>query len=426
MARNRLGLGIGVVLAVGMGIVACADDDPVNTGPDTSPDASLEAGRPETGTSDAGTDASEPDTGPKDGGKDADADADADLPPQPGVVSNLTATADTHVSVTLTWTAPPDYTGKGTVAHYDIRWSATPITTEAEFLAATAITTPPEPQAPGTEETVIIDGLTPETQYYVALRAQYDNDAYGPMSNVVTVSTKARARLLFSEVEPANTAASGGDFVELVVTKAGFAGGLHVLSGSASPLHTFAPFEVQVGDRIVVHLSGLPGPAGFAQEDATKNKASSTAANATASVYDIYSAVTDLPIAVGSVGVSELPAEALFNTPNAVQDVVLWADRSAADPTTMDPHLPHVFLFLVGSYHRYWPSPAADAGEWEMLEDPCVLWPHSVDTSGDAVPACGGTGAGFSEGESIQRTGTTDTNSAADFTIAPHTRGLAN
>lgn len=421
MARNRFGLGIGIVLAVGMGIVACADDDPVDPGP--SPDAGLEAARPDGGTTDAGQDSGEPDTGAKDAGK----DADAYVPPQPGVVSDLAGAGETHVSVKITWTAPPDYTGKGTVARYDIRWSTTPITTEAELLAATAVATPPEPVAPGTEQTALIDGLTAETQYYVALRTQYDNDAYGPMSNVATVSTKARAKFLVSEIAPANSAAAGGDFVELVVTKAGFAGGLDVLSGYMMPLHTFAPLDVQVGDRFVIHASGLPGPAGFAQEDATKNKASSTAANASANVYDIYSAVTDLPIAVGSAAVSEPPPAngSLLSTPNLVQDLVPYADRSVASTDQFDPHLPYVYLFLVGDMDGSWPF-ALTQDEWTTLEDPCRIWVDAVNTSGDDAPACGGAGAGFSEGESIQRTGTTDTNTAADFTIAPHTRGLPN
>jgi hypothetical protein len=312
------------------------------------------------------------------------------------------------------------------VARYDIRWSTTPITTEAELLAATAVATPPDPVAPGAEQSAVIDGLTAETQYYVALRAQYDNDAYGPMSNVVTASTKARANLLISEIAPANTTAQGGDFVELVVTKAGFAGGLHLILSSVSSLHTFAPFDVQVGDRIVVHTSGLPGPTGFAQEDATKDKASSTAANASANVYDIYSTVTDLPIAVGSVAVSELTVDGLLaGTPGAVQDLVLYADRSVSNTDTIDPHLPYILLYYVGRQGGYWPLSITDE-QWANLEDPCLLWPDTVDTSGDAPPVCGGTGAGLSEGESLQRKGTTDTNTAADFTIAPHTRALPN
>ena len=420
MARNRLGLGIGVVLAVGMGIVACADDDPVNTGPDTSPDASLEAGRPETGTSDAGTDASEPDTGPKDGGKDADADADADLPPQPGVVSNLTATADTHVSVTLTWTAPPDYTGKGTVAHYDIRWSATPITTEAEFLAATAITTPPEPQAPGTEETVIIDGLTPETQYYVALRATFEDGTAGPISNVVTLTTKPRAMFRISEVAPANSAATGGDFVELVAVEAGSAAGLQIFSSISSPLYTLGPLDVQFGDRIVIHTSGLPGPAGFVQEDTTSNKASSTAANASADAYDVYSAVTDLPITAGAIFIAD---GELLNNPDAVQDMVPYASRTPVE--SFETYAPAIFGFMFGHGLGRWVF-SVHPDEWES-SNYCAAFLDVVNASGNEPPDCGGPPGTVTDGRSIQLTNVyLDTNTPGDFTVAPQTRGAPN
>ncbi len=425
MARNRFALGFGIVLAVGMGIVACADDEVADGGPDAGPDSSVEAGTRDSGATEGGED-SGTDAGPKDAGTDAkDADADADLPPAPGVVSDLAGVAETHKRIKITWTAPPDYTGKGTVAHYDLRWSATPITTEAEFLAATAVATAPPPEAPGTLQMAILEGLTPETQYYVALRAQYDDDAYGPLSNVVDVSTKARAQLLITEIAPANTAANGGDFVELVATKAGFAGDLEVIVGFMMPLHKLAPLDVQLGDRIVIHASGLPGPTGFAQEDATKNKGSSTAPNASATSYDVYSAVADLPVAVGAVAVTD--EGNVLADPTLITDLVLYSDRSISSAQEAEPHQPSTILYAAGDFGGSWPlTVTQDFWADPETADFCQVWVDAVNGSGDAAPACGGAAGTLTDGRSIQRMGTTDTNSAADFTVAAQTRGTAN
>ncbi|MDF2693236.1 MAG: hypothetical protein K0S65_1619 [Labilithrix sp.] len=303
MARNRIGLALGVVVALGLGIVACSDDEPADAGPDSSADASDDGGKNDGGSTDAGPEDTGPaDTGPKDA--DADPDADADAGPIPGLVTDLAGTTDTFNSVKLTWTAPSDYTGSGTVVRYDIRWSTTPITTDAEFLAGD-VATPPTPVAPGGAQTTTIEGLTPATQYYVALRAQYDNDGYGPRSQTVTVTTKGRAKFLITEVAPHNTAASGGDFVELVATRAGLATGLIVYTGYNEVLHTFAPLEVQIGDRIVVHASGLPGPTGYVQEDTANSKTASTSTYASANAYDVYSDRADVIDSMGTIMVAE-------------------------------------------------------------------------------------------------------------------------
>jgi hypothetical protein len=427
MARIRIGLALGIAVALGMGIVACSDDEPADAGLDAA-DASGDGGKKDDGSSDTGPeDAAPAETGPKDGGKDADADtdADADAGPTPGLVTDFAGTAETHTAVKLTWTAPLDYTGSGAVARYDIRWSTTPITTDAEFFAGTEVATPPAPQAPGGAETTTIEGLTPETQYYVALRAQYDNDGYGPRSQTVIVTTKARAKFLVAEIAPHNAAASGGDFVELVATTAGFAGGLTVSSGYASPLYAFAPFDVQVGDRIVVHASGLPGPTGYAQEDAAKSKTVSTSTYASANAYDVYSDSSNLPDTMGTIVVAE-PGDILAEM-GLIQDMGPYSDRSQTDtPDTLTLEEKFaMFAVFAGIQTNEWPT-TFTLDELETLESVCEVSVDLLNASENATPACGGAAGTLTDGRSFQRTGTTDTNSSADFTVAPQTRGAAN
>ncbi len=413
---NRFGMGVGIMLAASLAAAACTDDTPPDN---VTPDSGVDSGQREAAAE--GDSGSDPDSG---------ADADAKAPALPGVVSDLAATGDTHTSLALKWTAPPDDTGKGTVAGYEIRYSATPITTEAEFLAAIELEELPDPEAPGKSQTAIIYDLGIETEYYVALRAKYDGGENGPLSNVAKGTTKARATFLISEVAPANTAATGGDFIELVATKAGFAGGLTVSGWTIAAIHTLGPLDVAVGDRIVVHLSGLPGPTGFVQEDESKSKTSSTAAHASANAFDVYSALADLPV-VGQVLAVHEPDTAdgarWDISAELNQDNVAYFDRSTA--VVSDDVGAPIIGTAVMDLLELWLTPLTGQELFDMANDPttnaCDCYVGSIDASGTTT-ACGGTPAGLTDGKSIQRTGTTDTNTSADFTVKNQTRGAAN
>ena len=423
MRINRLQLGLACLLAVGVA-AACTDDEAAGDLPDGAVNGS-DGGAPRPGDGeDAGS--KDADTDPRSSGDaaaDADADADADAAPLPGVVTDLVAVAETHASVKLTWTAPPDNSGTGPVAHYEIRYATTPITTEADFLAATALETPPAAEAPGSVQTTILEKLAGETQHYVALRAQYDDESYGPLSNVATATTKPRATFLISEIAAVSSAANGGDFIELVATKAGFAGGLDVCDGgndaflgnvSFRSIHTLGAVEVALGDRIVVHLSGLPGPAGFVQEDGTKSKTSSTAAFASAGAYDVYSASTDL-YGLGAIAIVD---------GDAIQDGVAYSDRTHALPDEVFFRGFWGFIGLQESGH--WQFSLTERDQWYAAAEAETLCPVLLETanaSGDTPGDCGGTAATMTDGRSLQRTGTVDTNGPADFTVAPQTRG---
>ncbi len=425
MIRHRFGLGLAITLAMGMSIAACGDDEPLGDGAGVEVDAAVpETGRADTGSSDGGAgDSGGHDTGTKDAGPkdaDADAEADADAPgPAPGTVTDLAGTVETHATVKITWTAPPE-PDDGVVAAYEVRYSTSPITTPASFLLATQFAAVPLPEAPGTAETVSLTGLAPKTQYYVALRATFEDGTAGPISNVVTLTTKPRAMFRISEVAPANSAATGGDFVELVAVEAGSAAGLQIFSSISSPLYTLGPLDVQFGDRIVIHTSGLPGPAGFVQEDTTSNKASSTAANASADAYDVYSAVTDLPITAGAIFIAD---GELLNNPDAVQDMVPYASRTPVE--SFETYAPAIFGFMFGHGLGRWVF-SVHPDEWES-SNYCAAFLDVVNASGNEPPDCGGPPGTVTDGRSIQLTNVyLDTNTPGDFTVAPQTRGAPN
>lgn len=406
--RNRFKLGLGAALLTGAWMVACGGDDETPESVDAAADAAPGTTSEDGAIPDALPD-SRDDGGQKDAGSDSNDPADArpdvwGLPP--GTIIDLTGTAESHVSVNLAWTSPP-----GTTSEYDVRYATTAITTEAEFLAATTAT-PPAPLPTGTLQTANVTGLTPETTYHFAVRAKDDQGKLGPISNDVAVTTSARARLLVSEIAPANTITEGGDFIELVATKAGSLAGLQVFMAYDTPaVHTFAPLDVAVGDRIVIHASGLPGPTNFVQEDETRDRLSSNATNASANAYDVYSAVADLP---RHAGITIMDGE-------AYQDAVPYSIRTADD------------AFYNEYIGTFWATALASAaGEWPLSKEPldyedrCDFNRELVNGSGDSSPDCGGFPGFVVPGASIQRNGVVDTNTLGDFVTGPQTPGAAN
>ena len=90
-------------------------------------------------------------------------------------------------SLRIVFTAVGDDPGEGTAARYDVRYARTPIN-EFNFDSA-SIATPPAPRASGVPIDHVFAGLTPETTYWVALRAIDDAGNVSPMSNVAVATT---------------------------------------------------------------------------------------------------------------------------------------------------------------------------------------------------------------------------------------------
>src|SRR4030042_1563765 len=89
----------------------------------------------------------------------------------------------TYTSLTLTWTSPKSSTKWGPATQYDIRFSLSPITTNADWLAATQLANPPIPKPPGSPETLSVIGLNPCTVYYFAIKAADGSGTWTPLSN---------------------------------------------------------------------------------------------------------------------------------------------------------------------------------------------------------------------------------------------------
>jgi len=109
-------------------------------------------------------------------------------PPDPVVLNGSELRSD---SVRLNWTAPGDDGAEGTATRYELRRSLSPIT-EREFPNGDLIDTP-TPGVAGTAQSVVATGLSPETQYYFAIRAYDEANNASQLTAVLEVLTPGEA-----------------------------------------------------------------------------------------------------------------------------------------------------------------------------------------------------------------------------------------
>jgi len=113
-------------------------------------------------------------------------------PASPGDTTAPAAVTDLRVEsvvggvVTLAWTAPGDDGDTGTASAYDIRYADFPVT-DSNWEICTKASTEPEPAAPGTEQSAVIN-TGGGTDFYFALKTSDEVSNWSNLSNVVTAS----------------------------------------------------------------------------------------------------------------------------------------------------------------------------------------------------------------------------------------------
>src|SRR3989339_351898 len=110
----------------------------------------------------------------------------------PDQINNLSAGSATQTAITLSWTAVGDDGTTSTATSYDIRYSNTQIT-DANWGSATPVTGEPAPKVNGGAETMVINGLTENTQYYFAIKAGDEIPNWSPISNIASARTLSQA-----------------------------------------------------------------------------------------------------------------------------------------------------------------------------------------------------------------------------------------
>jgi len=106
----------------------------------------------------------------------------------PSVIANLTLNNATLSSITLHWTAPGDDGTTGQASEYDIRYSTSPINA-GNWDAATQVADETVPKQAGFAESFIVDGLSPGTTYYFAIKTADEVPNWSGISNVPNLAT---------------------------------------------------------------------------------------------------------------------------------------------------------------------------------------------------------------------------------------------
>lgn len=102
----------------------------------------------------------------------------------PAAITDLqAATGVSEGEIVIQWSAPGDDGMDGQATAYEIRYDTDSITS-ANWNSASVFANPPEPDLPGSSESLILTGLTPGTVYYIGIIAYDEEDNASSLSNV--------------------------------------------------------------------------------------------------------------------------------------------------------------------------------------------------------------------------------------------------
>jgi len=109
-----------------------------------------------------------------------------DIPPS--VVTDLSVGYEGSDYVYLSWTAPGNDGNQGTAYRYDIRYSTNPVgaDTATWWEAADTVAGEPAPAPAGTGQQFKVEGLTPHSTYYFALRTADEVPNWSGISNIAS------------------------------------------------------------------------------------------------------------------------------------------------------------------------------------------------------------------------------------------------
>ncbi|MGB9561588.1 MAG: fibronectin type III domain-containing protein, partial [bacterium] len=108
------------------------------------------------------------------------------IPPAP--IVDLRITSFTERTAELSWTAPGDDGHMGRCTRYELRYSTFPIT-ELNWATTHELSDPPEPLNAGLTQYYTVNGLSPGTLYYFAVRSYDDTGNRSGISNVASCWT---------------------------------------------------------------------------------------------------------------------------------------------------------------------------------------------------------------------------------------------
>jgi len=108
----------------------------------------------------------------------------------PSSITNLAVSTTTVSTATLTWTAPGDDGAIGTSTSYDLRYSAS-VVSSSTWASSTQAIGEPTPKIAGSAETMTVSGLASSTTYYFAIKSKDEAGNESALSNIASGTTLA-------------------------------------------------------------------------------------------------------------------------------------------------------------------------------------------------------------------------------------------
>lgn len=113
----------------------------------------------------------------------------------PATMDDLEAVQIASNGARVSWTAPGDDGNTGSALFYDIRVSSSPLTM-GNYYQATLPAWIPTPREAGTRQSILLNGLEPSMDYYVAARAVDRSGNISPLGTVLQFRTRDSVTLL--------------------------------------------------------------------------------------------------------------------------------------------------------------------------------------------------------------------------------------
>jgi hypothetical protein len=186
--------------------------------------------------------------------------AAGDLIP-PAAINNLHVSGVSTFSLILGWTAPGDDGNTGTASSYEVRYSTSPISTPTAYANAAIASPAPAPGPAGTLQTMTVNGLSADTQYYFAIKTKDEEPNTSAISNTPSLSTVPG----LDSIAPAPVTTltlSGGSTTSLAL--AWTAPGDDLATGTADQYdirYSTSPISSEFDFSVATQVSGVPAPA---------------------------------------------------------------------------------------------------------------------------------------------------------------------
>ena len=107
----------------------------------------------------------------------------------PAAIDDLLVEAAGRYSAAVSWTAPGDDGNSGQAEEFDLRYSTSAISTDAQFESASQVGWEPPPGSDGTYHCIELDNLTSCTTYYFAIKTTDESGNWSGLSNGASGTT---------------------------------------------------------------------------------------------------------------------------------------------------------------------------------------------------------------------------------------------